>query len=249
MLKTPGQRARTGARPRRTATPTAGVAKRERQRQSSTQRAYEVLRRRILDNEMPANAQYLEQELAEQLGMSRTPVREALIRLAEERLVEIRPRHGVRVLPISVEDMREIYELLTELEALAARRVAESRPSRAELGELKAAVEAMDRALADGDLPRWAQCDDVFHHTLVKLSGNSRLAGVVATFASQVFRVRMRTLTLRAKPVQSNRDHARVVAAIEAGDGDRAYRIHRLHRERAGEMLLSLLDKLGLEVM
>ena len=86
-----------------------------------TLRAYRVLRRRILDNEMPPNAQYLEQELANALGMSRTPVREALIRLSEERLVEIRPRHGARVLPVSVDDMREIYEMMTELEALAAR--------------------------------------------------------------------------------------------------------------------------------
>jgi DNA-binding GntR family transcriptional regulator len=220
---------------------------RSEKRQSYTSQAYEELRRRILENELPANAQYLEQELAEELGVSRTPVREALIRLADERLVEIRPRHGVRVLPISIADMREIYELLTELEALAARRVAEKTLSRSEIGKLKAAVAAMDRALDDNDLPRWARCDDVFHHTLVALSDNSRLAAVVGTFASQVFRVRMRTLTLRPKPVQSNRDHARLVAAIEAGDADRAYQIHRLHRERAGKMLLALLDKLGLD--
>ena len=85
-----------------------------------TQRAYREIRRRILDNDMPPNAQYLEQELADALGMSRTPVREALIRLSDERLVEVRPRHGARVLPVSVDDMREIYELMTELEALAA---------------------------------------------------------------------------------------------------------------------------------
>ena len=219
------------------------------QRPSYTQQAYDELRRRILDNEMPANAQYLEQALAEDLGMSRTPVREALIRLAEEHLVEVRPRHGVRVLPISIADMREIYELLTELEALAARRVAERRPAPEEIAALKAAVEAMDEALEHDDLPRWARCDDVFHHTLLTMAGNSRLSGVVANFASQVFRVRMRTLTLRPKPVKSNRDHARLVAAIEKGDADLAYAVHRRHREQTGRMLLALLHRLGFEAM
>src|SRR5690606_26297255 len=93
-------------------------------RMSQAQRAYRELRRRILHNEMPPNAQYLEQELADSLGMSRTPVREALIRLSDERLVEIRPRHGARILPVSVDDMREIYEMMTELEAFAVRKLA-----------------------------------------------------------------------------------------------------------------------------
>ena len=69
-------------------------------------RAYAEVKRRILDNEMPAGYQILEQELAEMLDMSRTPVREAMIRLAEEGMVEIRPRHGLRVLPLSASDMQ-----------------------------------------------------------------------------------------------------------------------------------------------
>ena len=82
--------------------------------------AYEQIRRRILDNVWPPGHRALEQEVALELGMSRTPVREALLQLQNEGLVEVIPRHGVRVLPVSPTDMREIYEILTALECMPA---------------------------------------------------------------------------------------------------------------------------------
>ena len=212
-----------------------------------TLRAYRELRRRILDNEMPPNAQYLEQELADALGMSRTPVREALIRLSEERLGEVRPRHGARVLPVSVDDMREIYDVMTELEAMAARRLAERGLSREEIRVLDEVVEEMDAALARNDLDLWARSDEKFHALLVDLVGNSRLSQVVATFRDQAHRARMQTLRLRPKPVDSNRDHATVVAAIRKRDGEAAASTHRQHRQKAGAMLLRLLARCGSE--
>lgn len=212
-----------------------------------TQRAYRELRRRILDNEMPPNAQYLEQELADALGMSRTPVREALIRLADERLVEIRPRHGARILPVSVDDMREIYEMMTELEGLAVRKLAERGLSRRELRQLEQVVADMDAALARDDLTAWARHDEAFHALLVDLTGNSRLSQVVATFRDQAHRARMQTLRLRPKPVDSNRDHAAVVEAIRQRDAEAAAATHRQHRQKAGSMLLMLLARCGSE--
>jgi len=212
-----------------------------------TLRAYRELRRRILDNEMPPNAQYLEQELADALGMSRTPVREALIRLSEERLVEVRPRHGARVLPVSVDDKREIYEVMTELEALAARKLAECGLSSKKIRLLDQAVEDMDTSLGAGDLHAWARSDEVFHALLVDLTGNSRLSQVVATFRDQAHRARMQTLRLRPRPIDSNRDHAAVVAAIRKRDGETAASTHRRHRQKAGTMLLRLLARCGSE--
>jgi DNA-binding GntR family transcriptional regulator len=214
---------------------------------SQTQRAYHELRRRILDNELVPDRQYLEQELADVLSMSRTPVREALIRLSEERLVEVRPRHGARVIPVSAEDMREIYELLTELESLAARKLGERGLRPAQLARLQAAVEDMEQALERNDLVAWARADETFHSQLVDQCGNSRLKPIVATVRDQAHRARMQTLKLRPKPVDSNRDHAAVVEAIRKRDGERAAAIHRRHRQQAGAMLLSLLAKRGIE--
>ncbi len=219
------------------------------ERASATQRAYQELRRRILDNVMPAGSQFLEQELAVSLNMSRTPVREALIRLAEERLVEVRPRHGARVLPISAGDMREIYELLCELEAFAARRVAERGLNASELAELELTVTDMLAALDRDELDAWAAADGRFHERLVALSGNSRLIAIVQTFTDQVHRARMQTLQMRPKPIGSARDHADVVAAIRDRDPERAYAVHHRHREKAGALLVALLDRLGVELL
>ena len=217
-----------------------------RERLSQTERAYREIRRQILNNVMTPDSQYLEEELARSLKMSRTPVREALIRLSDERLVEVRPRHGARVLPVSVDDMREIYELLTELKSLAARRVAERGLGPKEIALLETAVSDMEEALQRDDLDAWAKADDRFHCALVKLSGNTRLVQIVRTFRDQVHRARMQTLRLRPKPTASNRDHAAVVAAIKKRDGATAAGVHQRHRAEAGKMLLQLLERRGL---
>ena len=203
--------------------------------------AYNEIRRRILDNEMPAGTMMLEQELAAILDMSRTPVREALIRLANEGMVEVRPRHGMRVLPVSADDMEEIYEVLTALEASAAASVAETGLSPEEIGALRAAVNDMDKALEADDLQTWAQADERFHATLIEASRNRRLRELVYQFWDQTYRVRMLTLRLRPKPEASNRDHLALVEAIESRNSEEAARIHREHRVRAGKILVDIL--------
>jgi DNA-binding GntR family transcriptional regulator len=215
------------------------------ERLSQTHRAYLELRRRILDNEMPPNAQYLERDLAAELKMSRTPVREAIIRLSGEGLVEVRPRHGIRVLPISVKDMREIYELLTELETMAVRRLAERGLSREGLARLEQASAGVEAALAQDDLVAWTHNDEEFHSLLTDLTGNLRLSQIAAMFRDQAHRARMQTLRLRPKPDDCNRDHAAVVAAIRRRDGETAAALHRRHCEEGSAKLLKLLTLLA----
>jgi DNA-binding GntR family transcriptional regulator len=209
-------------------------------------RAYAELRRMVLDNALQAGAQLLEQEAAARLGMSRTPVREAMQRLARDGMVEIRPRHGMRVLPISPDDMAEIYDLLYGLESTAAEIVAERGADPKGLAALDDAVDAMDAALAREDLRGWAQADERFHLALVDLTGNRRLIEAVATYWDQAHRVRVATLGLRPRPTRSNDDHRALVAAIRARDAKRAREIHAEHRKRSGIMLVGLLRRLGL---
>jgi len=215
-------------------------------RASFSELAYGELRRRILGNAMPVGAQYMEQELAELLEMSRTPIREALIRLANEGLVEVRPRHGMRVKAISLEDMEEIYAVLTGLESTAAGLAAAKGLSVDEIGQLGRAVADMDAALAGDNLEAWAEADACFHRLLVDFSGNARLASLVGTFIDQSHRVRMLTLRLRPRPDASNEDHRAVVDAIARGDADAARSIHRRHREKSGTMLVTLLQTHGM---
>lgn len=215
-------------------------------RQLYTERAYETVKQRILDNEWPAGHVALEQEVASELGMSRTPVREALIRLADEGLVEVRPRHGVRVLDVSASDMREIYQVLTALESTAAELVADRGIDAYQLAQLDACVDEMDAALTRDDLTAWAVADEQFHQLLIDLCGNGRLAGMVRTCRDQARRARMTTLHLRPKPTRSNDDHRATVDAIRRRDPTVAREIHRRHRADAGSMLIDILDKQGL---
>jgi DNA-binding GntR family transcriptional regulator len=212
-------------------------------RVSFAEQAYMELKQQILQNRLPAGSQFLEQEIAERLNMSRTPTREAMVRLANEGLIEVRPRHGMRVLPISPKDMAEIYEIITALESAAAGLVAEKGLDKDGLRPLIRAVEDMEVALSADDLEAWARADHQFHSSLVELTGNQRLMHLIDTFHDQGHRVRMTTLHMRPKPDKSNADHRAVVEAILDGDAHNAREIHRAHRERAGKVLITLLNE------
>ena len=224
----------------------AARAARSRAREPFADKAYRELRARILDNSMPSGEQFTEEELAAMLHMSRTPTREAMLRLAGEGLVEVRPRHGMRVKPVSQVDMREIYEVLTALESTAAALAAARSDQGESVALLRASIRDMDAALERDDLAAWAAADERFHTLLVEAAGNSRLTELVQTYVGQSHRVRMLTLRLRPKPSMSNRDHEAVVDAVEAHDARRAREIHYAHREQSGRMLAELLQSHGL---
>ncbi|KMT66291.1 GntR family transcriptional regulator [Catenovulum maritimum] len=207
------------------------------------EKAYQVIREQILNNSYRAGEQILEKTLVETLAISRTPVREACVRLEKEGLIEIKPRHGIRVKPISLEDMAEIYEILTALESEAARKLATQNLKAADLKKLVTPTTAMEKALAKNDLEAWAEADEAFHLALVELSGNQRLKQVVLQFWGQAHRVRYFTLHLRDKPTGSTQDHIDLVNAIKAGNSELAASIHRNHRIEGKENLLKLLDK------
>ena len=210
---------------------------------SLTDKAYNELKRRILDNELPPGTQLMESELAELLNISRTPAREAMMRLEVEGLVEVRARHGMKVKPISVSDMTEIYAILTGLESTAAWQAAQIDHPKSTLNALHQTVKKMDVALADGDMRSWAIADESFHRLMVSMSGNQRLIEMVSRLLDQSYRARMMTLSLRPMPVKSNEDHADVVEAIENKNAEEARRIHRIHRENAGNILVGILKK------
>ena len=199
----------------------------------------------IVSNRLLPGSNHLEGELAELLGMSRTPVREAAVILANQGLIELKPRRGIRILPISPRDMEEIYSILTELEALAAHDVAKAGIAPADLAELEAYLDRMESALSEEDRPAWAQADDAFHRKLVGLAGNRRLETIVSTYSDQAHRARLLTLFIRPAPHQSNTDHRALVDAIAAGDATRARDIHRAHRIAAKNLMIKLIATHG----
>jgi DNA-binding GntR family transcriptional regulator len=211
------------------------------------EQAYQEIRARILDNLWSPGYQALEQEVALALGMSRTPVHEALMRLQQEGLVEVAPRRGMRVLPVSAQDMREIYEILTALECMASETLGRRMPSQQELLPLVRATQAMEAALGRDDLDAWAKADEMFHMELVKLAGNRMLLDTVMGYWDRAHRARMFTLRLRPKPVNSTQEHMQLVDMLAAGDGAGAAAVNRAHRERASRELLAIFERYQLQ--
>lgn len=212
---------------------------------SQTQKAVEGLKHLIFSGELPAGSDHLETELAERLGMSRTPVREATLMLEAQSLLEVRPRKGVRILALSTNDMDEIYEVLTELESLSAKRAAEAKYTDKQLAVLSQSIKDMAGALDEEDREAWARADEVFHTELVRLGGNSRIISIVANFNNQVRRARALTLHIRPLPMKSHQDHELLLDAIKKGEAEKALNIHHNHRTTARHMLVSLLEKHG----
>ena len=210
---------------------------------SNAQRALHELRARIFSGELSAGSDHLESELADLLEMSRTPVREAVLTLESQGLLEMRPRKGVRILPLSPEDMNEIYDVLTELESHAAERAAEAGYSAQDLSRLAQAIDDMDAAIARKDLDAWAEADDRFHKELVVLGGNSRIESIVGMMSDQVRRARSTTLFMRPLPTKSNEDHRIVYQAIRDGNAELARSTHRMHRQHAKQIHVDLLRK------
>ena len=217
----------------------------ERHRQKTTRmdEAYRRLKQEILENRLPPGYQAMESDLAENLRMSRTPVREALIRLQNEGMVEIIPRRGMRVLPLSASDMREIYEVLTCIESEAAALLAQQKPDENELAPLINASAAMEEAIEMDDLEAWSKADSGFHRGLMDLCGNRRFADIASKYLDQAHRARLFTLRLRQKPRRSTRDHKEHIRLILKGESEQVRRSYRQHRERTRQELMEIIGK------
>jgi DNA-binding GntR family transcriptional regulator len=213
---------------------------------SLVERAYTEIRRRILDNEYPPSHQVLELELAAELDMSRTPVREALVRLQNESFVQLIPRHGMRVVPLSVSDLYDMYEVLTALELTAIQRLARSQPAAAALESIGQVIDEMDQALRRNDMDAWTQADERFHRMLVGMCGNARLVAMADTLWDQGHRARMTTVRLRPTLERSNQEHRAVVESIRRGDWREAHARHQRHRARTSAEIIKLLERTGL---
>jgi DNA-binding GntR family transcriptional regulator len=145
-----------------------------------TDQVYHAIKHRIVSNELQVGSRIRDEELATQLGVSRTPVREAILRLNREGLVEIIPRSGTRVRRFTEEDIDEIFDLRIALEALAIRKAA-LRLKPAQVRQLRASHEAAEAALKQRDTKPALDFDTHLHRTILQAAGNQRLQEMMAT--------------------------------------------------------------------
>ncbi len=202
--------------------------------------AYTHLRGSILAGSLPPGARISEPGLAEQLGISRTPVREALQRLSQEGLVELLPGKGARVRILSADEAREVYEVRALLEAEAAA-LATQNASAAELIALKKQLDLLNSLPAD-DYLRQMQVDFDFHTALVEAAHNRTLARIYADLRSSLTLIRSFQQTLSQHP-KTRQQHETIVEALLARDPEKAARAAREHVRYFRDLVVQSLEE------
>jgi GntR family transcriptional regulator, rspAB operon transcriptional repressor len=204
--------------------------------------AYAVLREAIVSMRLEPGALLSENELARRLGVSRTPVREALIRLRDERLVRIVPQRGTFVAPISLGAVADAQFVREALECAAVRLAAE-RATEDGIAGLWANLDAQRRAQDRGDYEAFWLLDEGLHAGLCDLSGHGIASSLARRARGHLDRVRRLSLPRSSYLEEMTSEHERVVTAVAEGDPDGAEAALRLHLR----MVLSELSRLRTE--
>ncbi|GAA3369895.1 GntR family transcriptional regulator [Streptomyces sannanensis] len=186
-------------------------------------RAYEALRDAIVRGDLPPGEPVRDADLAERLGLSRAPVREALARLVDEGLVESKPQSYTRVTRLVAQDVRDAAAVVRAMHELAAR-TAVPRLGREHIEAMRLANERFARAVGGGDVDAALRADDELHDVLVRVGGNHAAAATIARYTPLIRRLERR-LFGDAGSCGSAALHDRLIDACAAGDPDAAVRV------------------------
>ncbi len=186
------------------------------------------IERRILSGEIPAGRRITETALAESLGVSRGPVREAIRWLAQSALVDIVANRGAIVREIGLGEALGLYDLRAVIFALACESLA-----RRETDEtcllLRRKMQDMEQACAANDTQRYDRCNDEFHSAILAACGNARAKATYEALVKEMHLFRRRGLSLVCNMEASLREHKDIVEAIRAGEAEPAFRAGRMH--------------------
>lgn len=205
------------------------------------EQAYLTLRRRLTDGTYPPGSHLREEELAAQLGVSRTPVREALRRLDAEGWLRVVPNQGAFAAEWSVRDIEEVFDLRALLEAHAAERAATA-PDRRPLAVMEAACQAAEAVMPAGDLAALEVVSDAnlrFHEALWEMSGQQRCRAILASLALTPMVVRNFRQFDYGGLRRSLDQHREMIAAITAGNANWAGAVMRAHVQAGRAVFLA----------
>ena len=194
-------------------------------------KVYSQIKEAILDCVLPPGAPLIETRLAEELGVSRTPMRKAIARLEQEGFVTADSSKGYNVAEISLQDIKEIYQLREILECHLVRETAKQF-TQEELDEIESALRAADEALEQGDYPGFLAANRAFHHAFDRKYGNQRISDMLANLDEHVYRALMsefRSLESKMLALSSYGEHKLILKAIREGDVESALSSMRDH--------------------
>lgn len=192
-----------------------------------SERAYQLIKERIVSLELPPSSLINEQSLMDELGLGRTPIREALQRLAAEDLVTVVPRRGIFVADISITDLQQIFEARIVMEGFCAR-LATQRITAAQLQEMDALVEMMNH-LAHDDIKALMDVDWRFHNLLYRAADNEFLAAALIRLYDLSLRLWFIVLDRIGDVRGSIEQHREIFAALRDRDAERAEALIRAH--------------------
>ncbi|MEU5853120.1 GntR family transcriptional regulator [Saccharopolyspora shandongensis] len=202
---------------------------------SKTDQLAMIIRDAIRHGDLAGGGLYSAQELAERFGVSRTPVREALLRLDDAGLVKIERNRGVRILSTSDDDITEIFALRLLLEPRAAR-IAADRMTTVERDSLTSELDVMRASVEDID--RFFAADRRFHDIILLGSGNQRLASYVSSLRDAILLHGRRSIPATREAAQIIAEHSAIAVAINDGDAEGAEASMRRHLFNTANLLL-----------
>lgn len=203
------------------------------------ERAYDRIKQRLLDDDYPPGSFLSERQLAEALGMSKTPVKAALERLESEGFIAVSPQQGIVVRELSVGEIADQYEIRVALESYTLRTLA-GRLGPAEAARVKANLAAQAKLRGTGDVAGWVELDADFHNLFAELLGNREIVRVMRQLREKMRRVVTQVFRLcPARMETSYEEHAKIAAAALGGDGGRAAELVVRHLELGKGLILS----------
>ncbi len=197
-------------------------------RSSLSQQAINLLRVQIYDHLLAPGQRLDEAVLADQLGISRTPLREALKVLSAEGLVDLQPHKGCFVTELTLRDLEEIFPIMATLEGRVAHEVASKRTP-AQLKSLDALHDKLERYAAAGDVNRYYETNYVFHDRLQECAGNRWLQIVIGDLRKLLKLSRHHSLRLEGRLSASLAEHRALMQALHRQDADAAEQVMRVH--------------------
>jgi len=201
---------------------------------------YVALREAIIRNQFKSGERLMETELADEMMVSRTPVREAVRKLQSEGYVVMFPRKGTYVTSLSIQDVNDVFEIRGALESMAAAKASE-RASDEEITEIKKFIEDEAILWDSTDLARTIRSDIQFHSMVYRASKNTKIENLINDLREQTQRLRSSTLSRPGRLRFALEEHRQILAAIEARDPVGARDASIAHVERSREVMLELL--------
>ena len=203
---------------------------------------FNTLRQAILTGELKPGERLMEIHLAQRLGVSRTPVREAIRKLELEGLVTMYPRRGAEVAQITEKSMSDVLEVRRAVDALCAELACE-RISQEELEQLKAACENFEKAVKTGDIKKIAQTDVGFHDIIVEATGNKRLVQLVNTLSEQMYRYRFEYIKDFSMHENLVKEHKVIYDSIVNKNSEEARAAAMLHIDNQKKTIIEQIRK------